>query len=263
MAKVKVDQIVDQIVDPARWEIKLGTHAETNATALTDISWHSRAQEYRRHASARMYPLAKSDISKRVPKSKYHVSRKIDGQFALLIYKDGQVATVKPGGTVRVGLPWQIEAAKVLSSSGVSFALIAGEVYLAGADPKQRTRVHDVTSALRQPSGPEHLERIQFTAFDVVTADQESFSTIEAVSPLLETWFANGKKIHAVPFCWLESDQEVTAQFETWDEGAEGIVVRAIRRVLSRSSRSILWTRSWLVSLRVAMSGKGCFTISC
>lgn len=85
MAKLEVDQLVD----PARLEIKLGSYSESNATALVDIAWHARAQDYRRQAAARMYPLSKSDISKRVAKSKYHVSKKIDGQFALLIYKDG------------------------------------------------------------------------------------------------------------------------------------------------------------------------------
>jgi hypothetical protein len=219
----------DQIVDLGRLEIKLGTYAESNATALTDITWHARAQEYRRRAAARMYPLSKSDIFKRVAKSNYHVSLKIDGQFALLIYKDGQVATVNPGGTVRVGLPWQDEAAQLLKATGVSFALVAGEVYLASDDKKTRTRVHDVTSALRQPSGTEHLERIQFAVFDILAADDQTFETIESVAPLIEQWFAGGKRVHAVPSCWLESAHDIAAQFEAWVEadGSEGLVARS------------------------------------
>lgn len=225
MAKLKVDKVVD----PARLEIKLGSYSESTATALVDIGWHARAQEYRRQASARMYPLSKSDVSKRVAKSRYHVSKKIDGQFALLIYQDGQVATVNPGGTVRTGLPWQEEAAKLLKATGVSHALIAGEVYLLGEEKNQRMRVHDVTRALRQPEDTAHLARIQFAVFDILVADEEHYDTIEAVAPLLEEWFGSGEKIHAVPSCWLETDQEISAQFETWveDEEAEGIVARS------------------------------------
>jgi ATP-dependent DNA ligase len=225
MAKLEVDQLVD----PARLEIKLGSYSESNATALVDIAWHARAQDYRRQAAARMYPLSKSDISKRVAKSKYHVSKKIDGQFALLIYKDGQVATVNPGGTVRTGLPWQVEAAKLIKATGVSHALIAGEVYLIGEEPNQRTRVHDVTRALRQPEDEAHLARIQFAVFDILLADDQSYDTIEAVAPLLDKWFAKGEKIHAVTSCWLESDQEIAAQFEKWveDDDGEGIVTRS------------------------------------
>lgn len=225
MAKLQVDELMD----PARLEIKLGTYAVANATSLADVTWHARAQEYRRQAAARMYPLAQADIPKRVAKSRYHVSKKIDGQFALLIYKNGQVATVNPGGTVRVGLPWQKEAAKLIEKTGVSFALVAGEVYLIGEGKGERTRVHDVTRALRQPEDESHLGRIQFGVFDVLVADDTAYTAIEEVAPVVDQWFGKGKKCHAVPSVWMETAAEVAKQFDQWveQEQAEGIVARS------------------------------------
>ena len=102
-------------------------------------------------------------------------------------------------------------------------------MYLIGEEPNQRTRVHDVTRALRQPEDEAHLARIQFAVFDILLADDQSYDTIEAVAPLLDKWFAKGEKIHAVTSCWLESDQEIAAQFEKWveDDDGEGIVTRS------------------------------------
>ena len=73
----------------------------------------------------------------------------MDGEFTVLVYRDGQALSLNPGGTVRVGLPWMDEAASLLSQAGVHEALVAGELYV--ARPDGRPRVHDVTSVARQP----------------------------------------------------------------------------------------------------------------
>jgi len=48
---------------------------------------------------------------RRLPPADYVVSRKIDGEFTCLIYDNGDVITMNPGGTVRVGAPFHEEAA--------------------------------------------------------------------------------------------------------------------------------------------------------
>ncbi len=115
-----------RLLDPARSEIKLGEYRVATATALTDPLLLARVQDYRRLTSARMYPLDRNDIRQKIPRADYLVSRKVDGEFTVLIYDGGEVVLLNPGGTVRTGLPVTQEAARLLSRANVGRTLIAG-----------------------------------------------------------------------------------------------------------------------------------------
>src|SRR5205085_234403 len=130
-------------------DIRLGDYGTASATALSDPTLLPRVQEYRRLASARMQPLDRDGAREKIPAAEYHVSRKVDGEFAVLIYRDGLAFILNPGGTVRVGLPWLDEAAKLRSKAGVKEAMVAGEFYVDRTD--RRPRVHDVATIARQP----------------------------------------------------------------------------------------------------------------
>ena len=117
-------------LDKSRIEIKLGDYGIAPASALADPSLLPRVQEYRRQTGSRMYPLDKEDIQKKIAATEYHVSRKVDGEFTVLIYRDGEAFTLNPGGTVRVGLAWLDEAARLLSKANIQDAMIAGELYV-------------------------------------------------------------------------------------------------------------------------------------
>jgi hypothetical protein len=215
-------------IDPARLEIKLGRYATAAASALADGSLLGQAQEYRRQSASRLYPLAREDIAKRLPNARYHVSRKIDGQFDMLVYRQDQVFTVNPGGTVRTGLPWHEEARQRLQAAGVKDALVAGEVYL--DCPDRRARVHDVTSALRQPQSVKDLDRICFAPFEIVSLNgQAPEGNYEAQWQLLTDWFGGGKQIHPVEAEVVSDARGVEELFARWveKEGAEGLVVRS------------------------------------
>jgi len=110
---------MSSLLDKARVEIKLGDYGTAPATALADAALLPRTQEYRRQTGSRMIPLDADDIRKKIPKADYHVSRKVDGEFTVLIYRDGECLSLNPGGTVRVGLPWEDEAARLLAKAGV------------------------------------------------------------------------------------------------------------------------------------------------
>ncbi len=216
-------------LDKSRVEIKLGDYGVAPATALDDPGVLPRVQDYRRQTGSRMYPLDRDDISKKIPTADYHVSRKIDGEFTVLVYQDGQAYTVNPGGTVRVGMPWQAEAVELLKKHGVKQAMIAGELYVAETEGR-RPRVHDVTHVARQPESAAELERLGFAVFDVISLDGES-----AGGDFIETWktiektFDGGRRVHPVEFVWAKDVQDIQKQFQKWvdDEGAEGLVVRS------------------------------------
>lgn len=210
-------------------EIKLGEYGTAASTALNDPALLPMVRNYKRQVASRLFPLSQNDIDRKIPDAEYHVSRKIDGEFSVLIYRDGQLLTLNPGGTVRVGLPFLVEAKKLLDDSEIKQAVIAGEIYVTNEEGR-RPRVHDVVSVARQPKSAEDLNRIKFAVFDIISIDGENIET-----GYVETWekieksFGKGESIHPVETVKIKGHRDITAQFKKWveDEGAEGVVVRS------------------------------------
>ena len=217
------------LLDKSRVEIKLGSYGTAPSTALYDPAILPQVQDYRRQSGSRMYPLDRDDITRKLPDSEYHVSRKFDGEFNVLIVEQDELLTINPGGTVRVGMPWQQEAKALLRDAGIQRAMIAGEFYAAN-DENRRERVHDIVSLARQPSSEQDLQRLRFAVFDLISIDG-----VVNESGYAETWqrvekiFAKGEKVHSVPTKILKSAREVASLFQSWvqDDGAEGLVVKS------------------------------------
>jgi hypothetical protein len=216
------------LLNRGKLEIKLGEFAIGQTPALTDASFVVRAQDYRRHTAARMIPLETEDILTRLPPSEYHVSLKVDGEFNLLVYADGESLLVNPGGTVRVGLPLLKEAVALFKKAGVKKAILAGELHYEHAQGK-RGRVHDVSRVARQPSTLEELNDLGFAAFDIVEVDgARATDGFEPTWKRLTGLFAGGKHCTVVESVWLKDAVDIEAQFRNWvEQGAEGAVVRS------------------------------------
>ena len=215
------------LLDKSRAEIKLGDYRVAAATALSDPALLSRVQEYRRLTSSRMYPLDRDDIRQKVPKADYHVSRKVDGEFTVLIYDGGEAFTLNPGGTVRTGLPVTEEAARLLSKANVNSALIAGELYV-NIDGR-RPRVHDVVTVARQPQNEADLKRLRFAPFDILSLDGMPAAAFGDTWKTLERLFGKGDRVRPVETKLANGPDEVEECFEKWvvKDGAEGIVARS------------------------------------
>jgi ATP dependent DNA ligase-like protein len=216
------------LLDKSRVEIKLADYGIAPATALADTLLLTKVQDYRRAAAMRLYPLEGADISQKIPAAEMHVSRKIDGEFTVLVYRQGEAFTLNPGGTVRVGLPLLDEAARLLSKAGVKEALIAGELYVARDD--RRPRVADVVSAAGRPADEAELGQLRFAAFDLV-----SLNGAPPPTGFRETWqkltktFGGGTCAHPVEAQWVSKPDQVRELYERWveKEGAEGLVARS------------------------------------
>jgi len=217
------------MLENARLETKLGGYATAAAAELKDQSIYQRTQEYRRLTSARMVALGKDDIRQKLPEGEYHVSRKIDGEFTILVFDGKDAATVNPGGTVRVGLPFIAEAAALLGKAGVKRALIAGELYVVRPDGK-RARVHDVSRVARQPESEADLKSLHFAVFDLLELDGVPVS-----GKFADTWkrickiFEKGSSVRPVEAFFTKRLEDIEAKFEAWVEtdGGEGLVVRS------------------------------------
>jgi len=218
----------NSIIDHSLLTTKLGDYQVGKSQALSDSSLLPLVRNYKRTVASRMYPLAPKDVTHKISDAEYYVSRKVDGEFTALLYKDGELLTLNPGGTVRRGMPWMTEAQQLLDASSLTNVMIAGELYV--DTPDRRARVHDVVSVARQPKSDEELASLRFAVFDIISIDDE-----RTAQPYAETWkqiesvFAKGKQIQPVETEILKGPRSIEVQFDKWvtDEGAEGLVVRS------------------------------------
>jgi len=132
----------DSVIQKSLMKVVLGKYLAGPATAILDPKLLPEVQQYKRFVASQLMPLARQDISRKVPDSPLLISRKIDGEFNVTIYRNGELFTVNPGGTVRVGLPYFDELKKMLEAAKVESAMIAGELYV-DVEEDRRCRVHD------------------------------------------------------------------------------------------------------------------------
>jgi len=171
--------------------------------------------------------LDPSGAKRRIPDGQYHISRKVDGEFTCLIWRNGEICTLNPGGTLRTGAPFLKEAADCLK--GVKSALIGGELYVQRTDD-ERARVHDVVRIARKPANAAEVGQLAFAVFDIYELDGKDLSvTYEDSLATIEKLFSGGELIHPVDTVAGENARAVLKQFKTWalDEGAEGVVARS------------------------------------
>ena len=125
---------------------------------LADPSLHVKTQDYKRKTSGRMKALSGEDIYK-IPKARgYFVSRKYDGEFALIFFNGENLISVNPGGTVRIGLPCFDEAEELLKKAKVKSCILAGEIYFKEKASKANL-VQQVVRVLRSPTSKAQLEQ--------------------------------------------------------------------------------------------------------
>jgi ATP-dependent DNA ligase len=196
-------------------------------TDLADPSLHIKSQEYKRRVSGATKPISSEDTFK-IPKAKgYFVSRKYDGEMAMVFFDGKKIISVNPGGTVRTGLPCFDEAEQLLKKAKVKSCILGAEIYV----KEEATKAHpvqQVVRVLRSPSSREQLEKLGLAIFDVIEVDGEPVKSTANVFELLTKWFGKGKLAHAVDYRKADSIDTILEAFTEWvvGEGAEGVVVR-------------------------------------
>lgn len=209
-------------------EIKLGKYGVCPASALLDPALLPQVQDYKRQTASRMIPIDRREISKRIPTADYYASRKVDGEFTVLVYREGEALCVNPGGTVRVGLPMIDEAEKLLKAAGIKQAMICGELYVEHADGR-RERVHDVIQYARSPQSADEVGQLQFRVFDWLNIDGRPPDSFKASWEKVESTFAKGQRVRPVETTIAKNASDVEKLFVKVVEegGAEGLVLRS------------------------------------
>ncbi len=216
---------MSELVNIEMLAVKAGSYRTGTATALHDPNLLPLARMRRRQISQLMVPLDLDQARRKLPAGKYFISRKVDGEFTCLVYRKGEVLTLNPGGSVRVGAPVHDEAAKLLKKAGVKRAVLGGELYVRRADGK-RARVHDLMGAARAPQSQADVDSLAFAIFAIYDLDGADLSAKPAEAlDKMRTLFAGGKRVH--PVDTVEGDEkEVIARFRQWteEENEEGAV---------------------------------------
>jgi len=208
---------------------KLGDYYTGKASeSLADSTMLQAARMRRRQLSRMTKAYDRPTAKTRLPDTNYAISRKVDGEFTCLFYKDGEVITLNPGGTIRAGAPFHKEAAEILSQAGIKEAMFGGELHVRH-DNKQRELVHDVVRVARAPDSQDAIDSLCFAVFNVNNIDGQDLSmhydqAIEKVQSL----FGQGIRVFAVE-TQVGDRAKALDLFDTWvvEEGSEGIVLRS------------------------------------
>ena len=218
-----------KFADPKKLTEKVAGYATGNSDALKDPALLQAVRLRRRQLSRMMSAFDLDTASKRLPPSEYAISRKYDGEFAVLYYDGGDVITLNPGGSLRAGAMFHEEAAALLKKAKIKKAMLGGEVYARHEDGK-RAWVHDATRLSRAPKTKEDVERLCFAVFNIYDLDGEDLSMryFEAIEKA-QTLFRSGNRIHPVETVMGEDFKAVRKQYKKWvqKEGAEGVVARS------------------------------------
>ncbi len=195
--------------------------------ALSEEGILAQVRMRRRQLSQMTVALDPESAKRRIPDGDYQISRKVDGEFTCLLWRDGEICTLNPGGTLRAGAPFLIEAAKRLK--GVKSALIGGELYVQRPDGA-RPRVHDVVRVARKPENAEAVATLAFAVFNIYELDGADMSVnYDESLAKMEELFSGGTLIHPVETVSGQGSKDVLKQFKTWviDQGEEGVVARS------------------------------------
>jgi len=218
-----------RLADPKKLTEKVAGYATGNADALKTPAMLQAVRLRRRQLGRMMTAFDLDTAVKRLPPAEYAISRKYDGEFAVLYYDGGDVITLNPGGTVRAGAMFHDEAAALLKKAKIKKAMLGGEVY-ARREDGERAWVHDATRLSRAPKTTEDVERLCFAVFNIYDLDGEDLSMryFEAIDKA-QTLFKSGDRIHPVETVIGEDFKAVRKQYKKWveKEGAEGIVARS------------------------------------
>jgi hypothetical protein len=181
------------------------------------------AREYKKSLSRNFISLAPHKIDEYPGNDIFFVTRKYDGELALLFFENEKLYVVNSGGAPLPNLPCRKEAAVCLRGAGIRQGVFAAELHL--DESRGRTRVFDTIAALAEPGRHGDL---RFAFFDILKLNGADWR-----KPFEET-YKTLSKIFVSNSCLpvrcekVSSKEKVKELFNQWvmREGGEGLVVR-------------------------------------
>jgi hypothetical protein len=197
------------------------------APETVDAETAALVADYKKDVCRNYISLNPEQIDERLGGSDFYVTRKYDGEYAVLLWTGEALFAINTGGKVRTGLPCMEEAGRLLKAAGVREAVIPAELYV-DEEGGARSRVFEVLTALADRT---QLDRLRLAPFDLVSLDGAPFraGSYGDTHGKLAELFPDSAWVRPVRCQRASSKAAVRELFSAWveKEGAEGLVVRS------------------------------------
>lgn len=190
-----------------------------------DPETSGKALAYKKDFLKHFIPIDQRQIESRLAGDKFYVTRKYDGEYAMIVHDHGTTVTINRSGRVRRGIPCIEEAGRLIAAAGIDEAMFGAEIYVRYKD--KRGRVNDLLSVL---SDKKRIGTLHLAVYDIVEIDGKSWRR-----HFNDTWdklhevFGSGELVREVDMQIAKNPQQVAQIYENWvaQEHSEGLVVRS------------------------------------
>ncbi|WP_418983370.1 hypothetical protein [Alistipes sp.] len=198
---------------------------EEGRAEAVDAQTSERALTYKNQFLKRFIPIDQRQIGRRLTGDRFYVTRKYDGEYAMIVHDGSQTVTINRSGRVRRGIPCIAEAGRLLEAAGVGEAMLGAEIYVDRGN--RRGRVNDLLAAL---ADPKRIGDLRLAVYDIVSWNGKPWR-----ANYTETWkrlhevLRAGERVRVVDMEVVTTAEQVAELYEKWvvRERSEGLVVRS------------------------------------
>ena len=159
-----------------------------------DTASSSLALSYKKDFLKHFIPITRQQIGRRLTGNRYYVTRKYDGEYAIIFHDGGQTVTINRSGRVRRGIPCIEEAGRLLDAAGIRQAVVPAEIYVEAG--QGRGRLNALLSAL---ADRRRIGSLRLAVFDLLETDGKPVrGSYGEIWKRLEGIFSGGKLVHPV-----------------------------------------------------------------
>lgn len=199
---------------------------EEGTVEAIDTDSAAIAADYKKNFLKEFISISPQQIDVRMGGELYYVTRKYDGEYAIIFYDNGTTVTINRSGRVRRGIACIEEAGKLIKAAGIKQAIIPAEIYV--ADDTKKSRVNALIAAL---ADSRKTDTLKLAVFDILQIDNQRYKPAnyaETISKLNDI-FGSGEKVHPVDMEIAVNNKQIKEIFAKWveGEGSEGLVVRS------------------------------------
>lgn len=198
---------------------------EEGRVDAVDPETAGRALAYKKDFLKRFIPIDQRQIGTRLAGDRFYVTRKYDGEYAMIVCDRGTTVTINRSGRVRRGIPCIEEAGRLIAAAGITEGMFGAEIY-AHVDGR-RSRLKDLLAAL---ADKKRIGTLRLAVYDAVELDGRPLSgNYVRVWDELHKIFGSGERVREVEMELAGSARQVADIYEKWvvREGSEGLVVRS------------------------------------
>ena len=197
---------------------------ELSASEIQPHGISTIAVEYKNTISKEFVSLNPSHIDDRIGGKRFFITRKYDGELAVLSWNGNSLIAVNSSGKPFAGFLCIRETAGQLRKFGVKSLVFAAELYC--EESKGRSRVSDYASAIAKKP-----DSLRLAPFDIISLNGKPCKSIKynEIHGKLTGFFGENEYCKPVKYIEAGSKTEIKNIFAEWveKEGSEGLIIRS------------------------------------